>query len=103
MMALALCKQAEGQVVNIGSGKEWSIAQTVEMLCQIIGRNVDITIEKERIRPPKSEVSRLLADTNKLKQLTGWESQIPFSEGLLRTVEWIKLNPVYFDADCYAR
>jgi nucleoside-diphosphate-sugar epimerase len=29
MLALALCKQAEGKVVNIGSGSEWSIAQTV--------------------------------------------------------------------------
>jgi NAD dependent epimerase/dehydratase len=103
MMALAVCKDAEGQVVNIGSGEEWSIAQTVELLCDIVGRQVEIVTDEARIRPEKSEVNRLLADTGKMLRLTGWKSSIPFREGLIRTVGWIRSNLVYFDVDRYAK
>lgn len=103
MIALALCAQAEGQVVNIGSGEEWSIAQTVEMLCDIVGRQVEIVTEEARIRPEKSEVNRLLADNRRIAQLTGWQSQVPFREGLARTVEWIGRNLQHFDVDQYAK
>jgi NAD dependent epimerase/dehydratase len=103
MLALALCKEAEGHVVNIGSGEEWSIARTVDMLCDIVGRQVEIVTDDARIRPEKSEVNRLLADTRKMQRLTGWKSSVPFREGLERTVEWIGRNLSYFDVDRYAK
>ncbi len=103
MLALALCKEAEGQVVNIGSGEEWSIQETVEMLCEIVGRKVEIVTDEVRIRPEKSEVNRLLADTRKMQRLTGWKSRVPFNEGLTRTVEWIERNLRYFDVDRYSK
>lgn len=103
MLALGLCKQAEGQVVNIGSGEEWSIAQTVEMLCDITGKQVEIDMDEARIRPEKSEVNRLLADTTLIRQLTNWQSRVTFQEGLTCTVKWIEANLNYFDPDRYAR
>ena len=103
ILALALCKEAEGQVVNIGSGEEWSIEQTVEMLCEIVGRKVEIVTDEVRIRPEKSEVNRLLADNRKIQRLTGWKSSVPFREGLARTVEWIDSNQHYFDVEHYAK
>ena len=78
MLALALCRGAEGEVVNIGSGEEWSITHTVELLCEIVGRQVDVISDEARIRPEKSEVDRLLADNRKILALTGWRSQVPF-------------------------
>lgn len=103
MLALALCKEADGQVVNIGSGEEWSIAQAVDMLCEIVGRQVEIEAEQARIRPEKSEVNRLLADNARMRQLTGWTSQVPFRQGLSNTVEWIGRNLGYFDPEHYSR
>lgn len=103
MLALGLCKQAEGQVVNIGSGTEWSIAQTVEILCGITGKQVEIDTDDVRIRPEKSEVNRLLADTTLIRQLTNWQSRVTFQDGLSRTVKWIEANLNYFDPDRYAR
>lgn len=103
MMALALCKKAEGQTVNIGSGEEWSIAQTVDFLCEIVGRKVEIVTEAARIRPEKSEVNRLLADMSLMRELTGWQSQMPFKQGLEKTVVWIQKNLHHFDVDSYAR
>jgi NAD dependent epimerase/dehydratase len=103
MLALALCPAAEGQVVNIGSGEEWSIRQVVDMLSEIVGRKIEIETEPERIRPEKSEVNRLLADNRKIARLTGWKSQVPFRKGLERTVEWIGRNLEYFNPSQYSR
>lgn len=70
MVALALFPAAEGQVINIGSGEEWSIAKTLELLCEITGGitggNPCIITDNERIRAEKSEVNRLLADNTKI-------------------------------------
>jgi NAD dependent epimerase/dehydratase len=103
MVALALCQQAEGRVVNIGSGEEWSIAQTAEMLCEIVGRKVEIISDESRVRPEKSEVNRLLADNRLIHELTSWKTQTPFRTGLERTVEWIERNLSQFDVDSYAK
>lgn len=103
MLALALCKAAEGRVVNIGSGEEWSIGQTVDLLCDLVGRRVPVVTEQARIRPENSEVNRLLADTRLIAELTGWKSEVPFREGLARTVEWIGRNLQRFDTEQYAR
>ena len=100
---VALCSNAEGQVVNIGTGKEWSIKETAEMLCTISGQHVEILSAEDRIRPKKSEVNRLLADNTKLQELTGWKAEIKFEEGLKRTYSWIKKNIQYFDVDNYAK
>ena len=101
MIALALCKQAEGEVVNIGSGEEWSIEETAKLLMEVSGREVPIICDEDRIRPEKSEVNRLLADTTKIQRLTGWKSQVSFKEGLAKTAEWIGNNIQHFNAERY--
>lgn len=103
MLALALCPEAEGEVINIGSGEEWSIAQTVEMLMKITGREVEIVAEEHRIRPEKSEVNRLLADNTLIHLMTKWRTSVPFQRGLEKTVEWIGRNLHFFDPEHYAR
>lgn len=103
MLALALCPRAEGLTVNIGSGQEWSIGETARMLCEIIGRDVEIETEAARVRPDKSEVNRLLADSRLIRELTGWQSAVTFKDGLTRTVDWIGRNLHHFDTRAYAR
>ena len=99
LIALALCPKAEGEVVNIGSGKEWSIEQTVGLLMEITGRSASIRCDQARVRPEKSEVHRLLADNRKIKSLTNWENRVHFREGLVKTSEWIDRNLKLFDLD----
>lgn len=102
IIALALSAQAEGEVVNIGTGEEWSIGATAEMLMEITGRRVPIETEEERVRPPASEVNRLIADNAKIRRLTCWAPQVSFRAGLERTTEWIGRNLHHFDAQRYA-
>lgn len=101
MIALALCKESEGEVVNIGSGEEWSIEETAKILMDVTGRNVPIICDEDRVRPEKSEVNRLLADNTKIHRLTGWKSQVSFKSGLAQTADWIGRNMQYFNAECY--
>lgn len=103
MIALAKCEAANGKVVNIGSGEEWSIEQTAKMLMDACGRDIPIVTEEERLRPENSEVNRLLADNSVISGLTGWQSSVPFSEGLTQTVNWIERNLSHFDTDRYSR
>lgn len=101
-LALAACPGADGQVINIGSGEEWSIEQTARLLMEVTGRQVPIVCDEARIRPAASEVNRLLADNQKITQLTGWATKVAFREGLEHTAQWIGRNLHYFDMQRYA-
>lgn len=103
LIALANCPAAEGRVVNIGTGQEWSIETTAKMLMEICERDVPIICENMRLRPENSEVNRLCADNCSIRSLTGWAPAVPFREGLIRTVAWIRANAHCFDAALYAR
>jgi NAD dependent epimerase/dehydratase len=103
MLALALCPEAEGRVINIGSGIEWSIGQTAQLLMDITGQHVNIESEEERIRPSTSEVNRLLADNSLIRSLTPWKPTVRFEDGLRQVVEWIGKNKQFFDPKHYTR
>lgn len=102
MIALAGCAAAEGMVVNIGSGEEWSIEQTARMLMDITGRDIPVVSDERRIRPAGSEVERLLADNSRLTALTDWRPKVAFRDGLERTVAWIAENARHFDGVPYS-
>ena len=77
-----------GQVINIGSGVEISINDLANKIISLIGKNVEIVSHSERVRPPKSEVERLIADNSKAKELLAWEPKVSLDEGLRRTIDW---------------
>ena len=55
---LAECKQAIGEVVNIGSNTEISIADTFKLINKLMKKEIRLKIEDERMRPKRSEVFR---------------------------------------------
>jgi NAD dependent epimerase/dehydratase len=98
------CGQAggiEGEVINLGSGQEISIAEVVERVLAIVGRDVPVAADSERIRPDNSEVERLIADRSKARELLGWEPRVDFDEGLRRTIEWIQAVPKLYKPSLY--
>lgn len=103
MLALSQCQAAEGRVVNIGTGEEWSIGQTLELLCEIVGKKVEVIVESERLRPDNSEVYRLIADNTLIKRITDWRNKTSFRDGLDKTVQWIKQNQQHFDIGRYSK
>jgi dTDP-glucose 4,6-dehydratase len=87
---IAGADEAIGEVLNAGSGSEVTIREVVRMVGEITGRDLGVETDEQRLRPHKSEVSRLLSDSTKAKRLAGWEPQVPLEEGLRRTVDWIR-------------
>ncbi|MBU3181556.1 NAD-dependent 4,6-dehydratase LegB [Clostridium psychrophilum] len=90
-----------GEVINAGSNFEITIEDTVKKIIRIIGKDVKIICDDERIRPKNSEVNRLWADNTKIKELTGWKPAYNIDKGLEATVAWIKNNMQYFKTDIY--
>lgn len=90
-----------GEVINAGSNYEISIGDTVKKIIKLIGHDVKVLCDEERIRPEKSEVNRLWADNTKIKNLTDWTPKYSIDEGLAETIDWIKNNMQYFKTDIY--
>jgi len=88
-IALAGCDESIGQTVNIGSNSEISIGDTLNTIKELMNSDVQFVIDKERLRPSKSEVFRLLCDNTKIKKLTGFESKVDIRQGLQQTIDWI--------------
>lgn len=77
---LSLEKGEEGEVYNIGSGKNYSMKEVLDMLLSLSRVNVRVEIDPERLRP--SDVPILLSDSSKFVSISGWEPQIPFKQSL---------------------
>jgi dTDP-glucose 4,6-dehydratase len=82
----------EGETFNLGVGSEISVGQLAEKIISLVGRNVEIQLDTSRLRPPKSEVERLLSDNRRAKEKLGWSPCVSLDEGLTKTIEWISAN-----------
>ncbi len=86
------CDAAVGQVTNIGSGFEISIADTVSAIAEAMSTQVEVVQDDARLRPQASEVERLFAGTQKAEKLFGWSPEFGgrdgFVRGLAETADW---------------
>ncbi|NCQ55974.1 MAG: SDR family NAD(P)-dependent oxidoreductase [Alphaproteobacteria bacterium] len=91
---IARCDQCIGEVTNIGSGFEISIKDTLDLIMKIMGKNIEVKIADERLRPDNSEVYRLIADVQKAKTLFKWDPTFTgrdgVESGLRKTIEWFQ-------------
>ncbi|NNJ32227.1 NAD-dependent 4,6-dehydratase LegB [Lacrimispora defluvii] len=90
-----------GEEINIASGIEISIGELALELIRQINPKAEIICEDERLRPEKSEVTRLLGSNKKLKALTGWKQQYTLSQGLEETIHWMENNLNHYPTDRY--
>jgi len=89
IMACGATQAIDGEVINLGTGVEVSIGEVVERVLRLLGSEVPVAVDEDRLRPPDSEVERLVADIAKAKALLGWAPEIDLDEGLRRTIEWL--------------
>jgi len=81
-----------GEVFNLGTGEEIRIGDLAEKIIAMVGREVKIETEQQRLRPEKSEVMRLISDNRRAREVLGWVPEISLEEGLKRTIHWISEN-----------
>ncbi len=90
-----------GQVVNLGTGDDITIGELVDLVVELIGRDIEVRSDQGRIRPEGSEVVRLLSNNQKAKAIMGWEPRVGFREGLERTISWIGENLDLYQTERY--
>jgi NAD dependent epimerase/dehydratase len=77
-----------GRTFNAGSGTEISVADTVKLIAELMGADVEIRVDEERLRPERSEVNRLVSDSSAIRQAASWKPEHTLTEGLTTTIEW---------------
>ncbi|HTO00172.1 MAG TPA: SDR family NAD(P)-dependent oxidoreductase [Microthrixaceae bacterium] len=100
-LALADCDEALGRATNVGSGREISIGDLVELLASIAGRSVEIVTSEDRLRPAGSEVERLLCDHSVATRISGWVPEVSLEDGLAATADWVKSHLADLEAGGY--
>jgi len=88
-IAIAENDRTIGETINIGSNSEISIKDTLDLINELMGSDVNFIQDIQRIRPENSEVFRLWCDNSKIEKLTGFKPQINLQKGLQKTIDWI--------------
>lgn len=89
-------KKINGEVINLGTGIQFSILEVVNILRKRLDKKIRIITDKKRVRPKKSEVNILIANNTKAKKLLNWRPNFSgkkgFELGILKSLEWFNEN-----------
>jgi UDP-glucose 4-epimerase len=75
--------KANGRMMNVASGRQYSLLEVVDALNRVLGT----TIQPKLAEPRVGDVRDSLADISLAKELLGYEPTVSFEDGLRRTVE----------------
>jgi NAD dependent epimerase/dehydratase len=96
-----------GEIINVGSNFEVSIGDTARTIAEVMGVDIEICTDEQRLRPEKSEVERLWAANDKARELLDWRPRYGgldgFRRGLTETAAWFKepLHLASYKSDIY--
>jgi dTDP-glucose 4,6-dehydratase len=93
---------ANGSVINLGTGREISIGDLAGKICEIVQSPSRIICDEQRLRPVGSEVERLCACNLKALETLGWKSAHTLEQGLRLTIDWLQENRSKYRPDRYA-
>lgn len=78
--------KAAGEVINIACGERYTLIELVQMINEILGKNIEPKFETDRA----GDVKHSLAGIEKAKELLSYEVRVDFKEGLRRTVDFFR-------------
>lgn len=96
-----------GRTINLGSNFEISINETVQLIAEILGLDVEITSDNNRMRPKYSEVQRLWSDNSLAKKIIDYNPEYAgrdgLKKGLIQTIDWFRNqdNLKFYKSDIY--
>jgi NAD dependent epimerase/dehydratase len=89
-LAIAEADKAVGQEINIATQQEISIGDLASELIRQINPKASILADNMRVRPPLSEVERLLGSSEKIRTMTSWKPAHSFEQGIAETIAWFR-------------
>ena len=75
---------ASGRAINVGTGARISLNQTLGLLREISGKNLEAKYEPAR----DGDIRDSQADVTLAREILGYEPTVDFAEGLRRTFAW---------------
>ncbi len=90
-----------GKVINVGTGESITIGDLAAHILRLIGCKKSIRQEEKRLRPPESEVLRLICNRELAEKLLGWRPQHSLEGGLMETIRFIDKNPTLYKTEQY--
>lgn len=81
---LAAEKIDDGTAVNLGTMERVRVIDAVRMVLEYTGHKAEIKLRPDMPTGPLNRV----ADNSLARKLLIWETQVPFREGLKRTIDW---------------
>lgn len=83
LVAASTAPNLDGLVINVGSGKEFSVAELVKLASRVTGKKLEV-IYNPRVSPG---VSRMCADIKLARQKLNFKPSISFEQGLRLTLQ----------------
>ena len=90
-----------GEVVQLGTGQSVSVEDVVRLGSEVLGIEVRVVSDADRLRPPRSEIAELLSNPTRASDRLGWKALVSMREGVERTVEWLRPRVRDLDAGTY--
>ena len=87
-IALGETPGIEGREINIATGTEVSMQDTLHTIARLMGAEIEWVTDPQRLRPSKSEVFRLCGDNTLITSLTSWRPEVSLEDGLQKTIDW---------------
>jgi len=79
--------EADGEVINVGSGNQYTIVEIAQELAKVMGKDISAQLTaKYRV----GDIRHCFADLTKAKALLGYEPQVRFEDGLSELAEWLE-------------
>ena len=77
--------------------------ETEQLIRELMGSDIEVVQDDQRLRPAQSEVFRLWCDNRKIETLTGFKPSVDIREGLRRTIDWFTdpANLRHYKTDIY--
>ncbi len=92
-LAAAAAPGVDGETFNIGSGVGLTIGELLEAVREVTGADKPVRQAAERIRPPASEVTRLVCDYSKAAATLGYAPAWTLRAGLERLRDYVAAQP----------
>ena len=93
---------APGSLLHIGTGVGVTVEEVVRLAGEVLGRELEVRLDEQRVRPDASEIQRLVCDASAARDRLGFEPEVTLRDGLARTAEWIERNLPRYRPDVYA-
>ena len=89
-----------GEVINLGTGKHWSIQEIAEQVKSLMTEH---EAEIIHIGNRPGQVFRHTCNSEKALKLLGWKPKLTFPEGLANTIEWYRENENWWTSQLWMR